>query len=298
MKPVEDSVEQFLQYIAVERGLSSNTVSSYRRDLLRFAAFARSRGVLDPDSVSRKLLTAFIGHLQSDGLSAHSLRRQLSALRSFYRFLITEKNAATDPTLNVESPRGWQRLPKTLTLEEVNRLLELPKGSSPSGIRDDALVELLYATGLRISELVTLALPAVNLSAGFLLATGKGRKQRIIPMGRAALGKLNIYLSQSRPRLLKGRTTDRVFLNRSGCGLSRQACWKLLRKYARLAGIRRQISPHMLRHSFATHLLENGADLRSVQMMLGHADLSTTQIYTQVSRARLKQLHQRLHPRG
>ena len=236
---MEEAVEQFLQYIAVERGLSSNTVSSYRRDLLRFAAFARSRGHPDPDSVSRKLLTTFIGRLQGNGLSAPSLRRQLSAIRSFYRFLITEKNAATDPTLNVDSPRGWQRLPKTLSMEEITRLLDLAKGSSPSGIRDDALIELLYATGLRISELVTLVLPAVDLTAGYVLATGKGQKQRIIPLGEVAVKKLKTYLSEARPRLLKGRTTHLVFLNRSGRGLSRQGCWKLLRKYARLAGIRR-----------------------------------------------------------
>lgn len=295
---MEEAVDQFLQYISVERGLSPNTVSSYRRDLLRFAAFARSKGYQNPDSIPRGFLTTFLGELQSNGLSPPSLRRQLAALRSFYRFLISEDIVTSDPTLNVESPRGWQKLPKTLTMEEVNRLLDYPKGSSPAGLRDNALIELLYATGLRISELVYMTLPAINLEVGYVIATGKGQKQRIIPLGEIALKKLRTYLSEARPLLAKGRLTDVVFLNRSGRRLSRQGCWKLLRKYARRSGIRRLVSPHMLRHSFATHLLDRGADLRSIQIMLGHADLSTTQIYTQVSRARLKELHQRLHPRG
>ena len=204
----------------------------------------------------------------------------------------------TDPTMNISQPRRWKRLPKTLPIETINRLLDYPKGASPSGLRDDAMIELLYATGLRISELTSLTHGALNLQVGYIQATGKGQKQRIIPLGETAHRKLKFYLTNARPKLSKERISDFVFLNRSGRGLTRQGCWKLLKKHARSAGIRRAISPHMLRHSFATHLLENGADLRSIQMMLGHSDLSTTQIYTQVSQVRLKQLHQRLHPRG
>ena len=210
---------------------------------------------------------------------------------------MTEGYSRSDPTQNIEPPRGWQRLPKTLTSAEVTRLLDLPKGPSPSGIRNDALIELLYATGLRISELTALLIPAINLELGCVSAIGKGNKQRIVPLGEVALQKLKTYLKHARPHLLK-RSSQQVFLNPSGNALSRQACWKLLRRYAKKAGIRQTISPHMLRHSFATHLLENGADLRAVQVMLGHADISTTQIYTEVSQSRLKQLHQRLHPRG
>jgi integrase/recombinase XerD len=295
---VEEAIDRFLQFLMIEKGVSSNTIASYRRDLVRFMAFSKSRGCKNINSVTRSMIKAFLDVLQRRGLSPSTLCRQIAALRSFYRFLVTEGLSDSDPTLNIDRPRGWQRLPKVLAEEEVNRLLDLQKGTSPTGMRDDAIIELLYATGLRISELTSLTLVATNLEVGYVLVTGKGQKQRIIPVGEAALQKLRSYLFKARPRLAQGRSIDRVFLNRFGRGLSRQGCWKLLRKYAQLAGIRRLISPHMLRHSFATHLLEHGADLRSVQMMLGHADLSTTQIYTQVSQARLKRLHQRLHPRG
>jgi integrase/recombinase XerD len=293
-----ESIEAFLQFMAVERGLSNHTIDAYRRDLLRFSAFARARRVTAPGAVTRRLISNYLGELQSAGLSPPSIRRQVSAIRSWFRFLISEGRCGSDPTENVEGPRGWQRLPKTLTSEEVTRLLDRPKGSTPSAVRDDAILELLYATGLRISELVNLPLSGINLEVGYLMATGKGRKQRIIPLGETAVGKLRNYLSASRPRLGRNRRSDAVFLNRSGRKLTRQACWKLLRKYALQAGIRRAISPHMLRHSFATHLLERGADLRSIQVLLGHSDLSTTQIYTQVTKTRLKDLHRRLHPRG
>lgn len=295
---MEQTVKQFLHFLVVEKGLSNNTIESYSRDLDRFQGYAETAGCLHPKNVTRPLLLSFLKMLQEKKLSPPSLKRQMAALRSYFRFLVLEGLADSDPTINIETPRGWHRLPKTLTAHEILRLLDLDKGPSPSAIRDDAMIELLYATGLRISEVVSLPLPAVNLDSGYLIATGKGQKQRIIPLGQTALRKLKFYLSQARTLLGKRHRSNHVFLNRSGRGLTRQACFKLLRKYARIAGIQRPISPHMLRHSFASHLLEGGADLRSVQMLLGHADLSTTQIYTQVSMGKLKKLHKQLHPRG
>ena len=295
---MEKALDRFLQYLMIERGASSNTLVSYRHDLLRFISFTRSKGFRNVETVTRSAIKTFLNDLQKHDLSPSTLCRQMAALRSFYRFLIEDGISDSDPTLNIDRPRIWQRLPKILTSEEVNRLLDLHKGLPPLGIRDDAMIELLYATGLRISELTTLTMTALNIEVGYVLAMGKGQKQRIIPVGEMALRKLRTYLSKGRPKLIQNQTTDRVFLSRFGRGLTRQTCWKLLRKHARQAGIRQAISPHILRHSFATHLLEHGADLRSVQMMLGHADLSSTQIYTQVSQARLKRLHQKLHPRG
>jgi len=291
-------IQQFLQYLTVEKGLSPNTVEAYAADLKPFTEFLKNRERHSFEDVVRQDILDFLAARKRGGLSSRSLARQIATLRNVYRFLNREKILTTDPTQNIESPRDWKRLPKTLAFEEVERLLNLPKGHTPSAVRDDAMIELMYATGLRVSELIALPLQAVNTVAGYVLATGKGRKQRIIPMGEAALQKIKIYLDGARAKLTQGRASDRIFVNRSGRGLSRQGCWKLLRKYVRQAGMKRSVSPHMLRHSFATHLLERGADLRSVQAMLGHADLSTTQIYTQVTRQRLKQIHQRLHPRG
>jgi integrase/recombinase XerD len=291
-------IQLFLQFLTVEKGLSPNSISAYAADLKQFSEFLKDRGRQAVDAVVRQDLLDFLAARKRNGLSSRSLARQIATLRNFYRFLNREKILAVDPTQNIESPRDWKRLPKTLAFEEVERLLNLPKGTTPSAVRDDALIELMYATGMRVSELTALPLQAVNTAAGYVLATGKGRKQRIIPMGDTALQKIKTYLETARTKLTKGQGSDRIFLNRSGHGLTRQGCWKLLRKYVRRAGMKRSVSPHMLRHSFATHLLERGADLRSVQAMLGHADLSTTQIYTQVTRHRLKQIHAKLHPRG
>jgi integrase/recombinase XerD len=291
-------IQLFLQFLTVEKGLSPNTISAYAADLKQFSEFLKDRGRQAVEAVVRQDLLDFLAARKRNGLSSRSLARQIATLRNFYRFLNREEILAVDPTQNIESPRDWKRLPKTLAFEEVERLLNLPKGATPSAVRDDALIELMYATGMRVSELTALPLQAVNTAAGYVLATGKGRKQRIIPMGDTALQKIKTYLETARAKLTKGQGSDRIFLNRSGHGLTRQGCWKLLRKYVRRAGMKRSVSPHMLRHSFATHLLERGADLRSVQAMLGHADLSTTQIYTQVTRHRLKQIHAKLHPRG
>jgi integrase/recombinase XerD len=295
---MREPIQQFLQYLTVEKGLSPNTIESYGTDLKRYSEFLKARALSRLEDVARRDLLDFLAARKQNGLSSRSLARQIATLRNFYRFLNHEKILQTDLTQNIESPRDWKRLPKTLAFEEVERLLNLPKGRTPWAVRDDALIELMYATGLRVSELTTLPLQAINTDVGYVLATGKGGKQRIIPMGDMALQKLRTYLETARAQLAKGRASDRIFVNRSGDGLTRQGCWKLLKNYVRRAGIKRSVSPHMLRHSFATHLLERGADLRSVQAMLGHADLSTTQIYTEVTRHRLKQIHQQLHPRG
>ncbi|MBI3610113.1 MAG: site-specific tyrosine recombinase XerD [Nitrospirae bacterium] len=295
---MQTTIQQFLQYLTVEKGLSPNTLTAYGADLKRFSEFLQQKRRARWDEITRRDLLDFLADRKQKGLSSRSLARQIATLRNFYRFLNRENLLQTDPTQNLESPRDWRRLPKTLSFEEVERLVNLPKGGTPSAVRDDALIELMYAAGLRVSELTELPIQAVNTEVGYVLATGKGRKQRIIPIGDVAIQKLKTYLAGGRERLAKGRVTDLVFLNRSGRGLTRQGCWKLLKKYVRLAGIRRPVSPHTLRHSFATHLLERGADLRSVQAMLGHADLSTTQIYTEVTRHRLKQIHRQFHPRG
>ncbi|MBI3995291.1 MAG: site-specific tyrosine recombinase XerD [Nitrospirae bacterium] len=295
---MQAQTRQFLQYLTVEKGLAPNTIAAYGADLKWFSEFLKHQGRTALEEVTRRDLLDFLAARKRNGLSSRSLARQIVTLRTFFRFLNREKILRTDPTENIESPRDWKRLPKTMAYEEVERLLNFPKGVGPSAVRDDALIELMYATGLRVSEVTALPLQAVNTVAGYVLATGKGRKQRIVPTGDMALQKIKTYLDTARAKLTRGQASDRLFVNRSGRGLTRQGCWKLLKKYVRLAGIRRSVSPHMLRHSFATHLLERGADLRSVQAMLGHADLSTTQIYTQVTRQRLKQIHQQLHPRG
>lgn len=289
---------QFLQYLTVEKGLSTNTIAAYGADLRWFSDFLKRQGRSWLEEVTRRDLLDFLSAQKQAGLSSRSLARRIVTLRTLYRFLNRENILKVDPVQNLESPRDWRRLPKTLAYEEIERLLNLPKGDTPLAVRDDAMIELMYATGLRVSELTALSLQALNIEVGYVLATGKGRKQRIIPVGDTALQKMKTYLETARARLSKERVSDRIFINRSGRGLSRQGCWKLMKKYVRRAGIKRPVSPHMLRHSFATHLLERGADLRSVQVMLGHADLSTTQIYTEVTRHRLKQLHQQFHPRG
>jgi integrase/recombinase XerD len=296
--------DRYLTGLIAERGLSANTVEGYRRDLARLQAFLRGEGREDPASLIRTDVPRLLGFLRGQGLAAPSVARGVAAFRGFYRFLISEGALHHDPFLNVTVPKSSRRLPKALAFAEVRRILDAPsrrearRSRHPEALRDDAMLEVLYATGLRVSELVKLDLEAVNASVGFLRATGKGSKQRVVPLGAVALRKLRRYLESGRPQLLKTRTSNRLFVTRSGKGMTRQGFWKILRRYALAAGIRRPISPHMLRHSFATHLLERGADLRVVQTLLGHANISTTQIYTHVEKERLKQLHQRHHPRG
>ncbi len=292
---MNDTIKKFLDYLSIEKGLSQNTLDAYERDVTRCLDHFKT---MPPDRITRKDLLGFLVKIQDGGLSSRSMARTISSLRAFFRFLLMEKMIQEDPTDLLESPRGWLKPPKTLNQKEVENLLNLPKGDNPVGVRDDAMIELLYATGLRVSELASLKLDSINFQSGFLITLGKGAKERIIPIGDVCMAKLKIYLEHSRPQLLKQRPCSILFLNRSGQKMSRQAFWYRLKYYARHAGITKSFSPHTLRHSFATHLLERGADLRSVQMMLGHSDITTTQIYTHVTREHLKRLHQAHHPRG
>jgi len=304
---MESLIDRFLNYLAIEKGLSSNTLTAYHRDLRKFSSFLRVRhhiktpaekSSVDVTRINRKDLLAFLSELRARALSSASVSRIISTLRTFFNFLIREGLLFHDPTAQIRTPRKSFRLPKTLHFSEVDSLLNMPKGDAPHAMRNDTMIELLYATGLRVSELIQLPVDSVNMESGYLLARGKGSKERIVPIGKCALKKLETYLSAVRPKLLKNKVSKILFLNRSGKGMSRQTFWKQLAAIALKAGIQKPISPHMLRHSFASHLLERGADLRSIQMMLGHADISTTQIYTHVARERLKKVHQESHPRG
>jgi integrase/recombinase XerD len=291
-------LDYFMNYLKIEKGLSLNTLDAYGRDLTTYLAFLKKAGISLPDKICQQQILQFFSSRKSAGLSPRSRARTLSALRTFHRFLLSEKYAELDPTALIESPRGLPPLPKLLSQAEVERLLAAPQGETVLVLRDRALLEVLYATGMRVSELVGLRLGDLKLDVGCLNAFGKGSKQRLIPIGEVALEVLQEYLQNGRPKLCTSSIAEQVFLNRRGRGLSRQGFWKTLKRYAIAAGIRQSVYPHMLRHSFATHLLENGADLRAVQTMLGHADISTTQIYTHVIQARLKQIHQQFHPRG
>jgi integrase/recombinase XerD len=295
---VDTDIDRFLSYLSVEKGLSQNTLSAYSLDLQKFRAFLEKVKIHGFNQVSRKEITLFLETLQKARLSANSIARILSALRTFYKFLSLEGVMQEDLFTYTQAPRRAFRLPKVLTLQDVKSLLDFPKGESHTAIRDDTMIELLYATGMRVSELIHIPIAAVHLEEGFLIAYGKGAKERVIPLGECALAKIKNYLRVSRPRLLKGGRCDILFISQWGDGMSRQAFWKRLKTYGRQAGIMTSLTPHMLRHSFATHLLERGADLRSVQMMLGHADIATTQIYTHVQRDHLKEIHKRAHPRG
>jgi integrase/recombinase XerD len=277
--------------------MSPNTVDSYARDLAALAGFAETLG-RPVESLRRQDLEAFVRHLQSAGQSPRSAARAVASVRGLYRFLLLEKAIQSDPAEDLRAPRAWPALPRYLDLDEVDRLLAQPDVSSPRGVRDKALIEVLYATGLRVTELLSLKPGDVSLDAGYLTCVGKGDKQRIVPFGSVAADWIGKYLREARPALLKGRKSPWLFVNARGGGrLSRVGFWKILKDYGVKAGVTRDISPHVLRHSFATHLLDRGADLRAIQMMLGHADLSTTQIYTHVLEARLRTVYDKFHPR-
>jgi integrase/recombinase XerD len=288
----------FLQYLLVERGVSGNTVEAYGRDTLRYVTFLEGTECGAPAGITPLQVASFIARLKSEGLNPRSRARTLSAIRMFHRFLLIEGYATTNPTALIEAPKTGGKLPVFLTSREVEALLATTVGDEVSEVRDRAMLELLYATGLRVSELVSLTLRTVNLDAGYLMTVGKGGKERLVPLGDTAVGAVLRYHAEARQRLDRGRGSEYLFLSRLGEGMSRQAFWNIIKKRAKQAGINRNISPHSLRHSFATHLLDNGADLRSVQIMLGHADLSSTQIYTHVTRERLKRIHEECHPRG
>jgi integrase/recombinase XerD len=292
-------VDAYLTHLTVERRLATNSVESYARDLNLLAAFAAGRGVA-MDTLERPDLEAFIRDLMAEGRSPRSVARAIACYRGFYRFLTIEGRLPASPADDLRPPRAWKVLPRYLSVEDVDRLLAQPDIATPRGLRDRALVELLYATGMRVSELVGLRPADINLEASYLTCTGKGDKQRIVPIGDEAASWVGRYIQEARPSLLRRRSTPRLFVNArgGGAGLTRIGFWKILKGYARQAGLTRALSPHMLRHSFATHLLERGADLRAIQMMLGHADLSTTQIYTHVLEQRMRAVYDQFHPRA
>ena len=297
---MDEHLDSFLVYLTMNRGLSKNTVESYSRDISSLTAFLGKRGVSDPASVSEREIAAFFEHLRKKKLSPRSVARNIVSLKQFFRFLLTEKVITEDPMRNTVSPKPAKTLPHTLSLSEVETLLREPeKGKSEKALRDRAMLEVLYATGVRVSELVSLELNRVNLDHGYVITLGKGSKERIVPIGNAAIRKIRDYLSDARPKLLRDRSSEYLFVtSRTASKMSRQRFWRIIKDYALAAGIHSHITPHVLRHSFATHLLERGADLRSIQAMLGHSDISTTQIYTYVEKERLKRIHEKSHPRA
>lgn len=295
---MEQWLDQLLHYLIVERGLSKNTIEAYSHGLSRFLNHLREKGVQEIRDVGKFDVRGFLLALKKENLSAKTIVRNLVAIRTFFRFLVQEGILETNPVEDLESPKVAKTLPEILTLKEIEQLLEQPNLQTPLGMRDRAMLEMLYATGMRVSELTHLPTHQVNLEGGYVLLYGKGSKERVVPLGSEAIKWVTLYLKESRGILAKGKESPSLFINRSGKGMSRQGLWKNLKNYTRRAGLRKRITPHLLRHSFASHLLEGGADLRSVQMMLGHADISSTQIYTHVTGERLKKIHQRYHPRG
>ena len=293
------TVDAYLTHLTVERRLAANSVDSYARDLALLAEYAAGKGAA-LDALTRPDLEALVRDLMGQGRSPRSVARAVACYRGFYRFLVIDGRLLTSPADDLRPPRAWKTLPRYLSVEEIDRLIAQPKVETARGLRDRALIELLYATGMRVSELVGLRPGDVNLEACYLTCTGKGDKQRIVPIGDAAADWVRRYLRESRPILLGNRSSPRMFVNArgGGTGLTRVGFWKILKLYALQAGLTRHLSPHTLRHSFATHLLERGADLRAIQMMLGHADLSTTQIYTHVLEQRMRSLYDRFHPRA
>ncbi len=287
------AVTAFLDFCRMEKGLSANTVSAYSADLYKFHSIVPAGPAAGAGD-----LRGYVDELAAAGLSSRSIARHLTTLRNFYQYLLREGSIDADPTEHLRTPKQWQTIPKYLNLQDIERIIQAPDTSRPTGMRDRAMLELLYATGLRVSELCGLGLGEVNQELGVVRTTGKGNKQRLVPAGTSALRAVSEYLQSARPALLKGRASRYLFVTARGGALTRQAFWKLLAGYGKTAGIFHNLTPHVLRHSFATHLLEGGADLRSVQIMLGHADISTTQIYTHVMRSRLRETVTKHHPRA
>mgnify|MGYP001824658536 FL=1 len=290
-------LDRYLDFLIVEKGLATQTIEAYSRDLVRYISFLTKSGRTTVSEADTPLILKYLISMREDGLNARSRARHLVSIRGFYRFLAQEQMLSSDPSRLIDLPKSGLKLPDVLTIEEVKRLLDAPDPKKPSGCRDAAMLELLYAAGLRVSELITLKLQDVNLTAGYVRVFGKGAKERVVPIGQYAQEKIRTYTTGARQVLLKDRISATLFVARAGKPLSRQGFWKLIKRYGLRAGLRKVITPHTLRHSFASHLLEGGADLRAVQTMLGHADIATTQIYTHVARDHLKYLHQKFHPR-
>lgn len=292
-------LQSFIHYLSVERGLAPNTLESYERDLTQYIGHLKEGGTVSLKDTAKSHIVSYIGKLRKAGKAPATVSRSIVSIRAFYQFLVRERVIDKDPSLHLESPKLEKRLPKVMSMHEVERLLEAPQTSTPNGMRDKAMLEVLYATGIRVSELISLSMDDIHLSLGYVRCLGKGSRERIIPLGRIAAQTLDQYIRTSRPKLLRpGRSEEALFVNHLGTRMTRQGFWKIIKKYAAQSGIRKEITPHTLRHSFATHLLENGADLRSVQEMLGHADISTTQIYTHVTNKRMKEVYNQTHPRA
>jgi len=289
------ALQRYLEYLVAERCLSANTIAAYRSDLQRLHKALEGKAI---EQARREDLLRVLRGMRLDGRSPRSVARWLVAVRGFFAYAVAEGRVSKDPTTHLDAPRLWRALPHVLSFGEVETLLAAPEVDKPRGLRDAAMLEVLYAAGLRVSELLGLRLGDLHLDAGYLRCWGKGSKERVVPLGGAADAILQRYLAEARPRLLQGKRTDYLFVNARGGPMSRQGFWKIIKRYGVEAGIGKSLSPHMVRHSFATHLLENGADLRSVQIMLGHADISTTQIYTHINRERLRRLYENFHPRA
>lgn len=295
---MEGYVEQFIHYLAVERGLAKNTLESYGRDLKQFQGFLQNRTELEIEHSTRAIITEYLDGLRAQGKAVATISRNIAAIKSFYQYLVNRKYLVEDPTLKLEAPKIEKKLPMILTTVEVEELLRQPNVKLPGGTRDKAMLELLYATGIRVSEIIGLNISDVNLELGYIKCHGKGTKERIVPLGSIAVKSVREYMGKGRLQIVRGCEEAAMFINHHGKRLTRQGFWKIIKKYAQQAKIVKEITPHTLRHSFATHLLENGADLRSVQEMLGHADISTTQIYTQMMKNPLRKVYDRTHPRA
>ena len=291
-------LERFSDFLALEQGASPRTSEAYRRDVARLTTYVAVKGAAGPSDISSRMLREFVYHLKDLGLAPASIRRNVSSVRTYFRFLLADGHVVRDPSERLETPKRWRSLPDVLTVDEVNRLLAAPSLDEPFAFRDRALLELAYGAGLRVSEWITLAIRDVLFEEGLVRVFGKGSKERLVPIGRSAIGAVAIYLRELRPSLERGEGKGILILNARGRPLTRMGAWKILRHHVEKAQITKHVSPHTLRHSFATHLLEGGADLRAVQEMLGHADISTTQIYTHVDREYLRAVHKQFHPRG
>ncbi len=291
-------LERFQDHLAIEKGSSPRTSEAYLRDVARFATFCKVKGAYTPAEASARTLREYVYSLKDMGLSPSSIRRNVSAVRSYFRFMLSEGELVRDPSERLDTPKRWRSLPEVLTVAEAEQLLSAPSLDEPLAFRDRAMLEIAYGAGLRVSEWIGMSVRDVLMEDHLVRVFGKGSKERLVPIGRTAIGAVAIYIRELRPRLEKGKGKGILFLNSRGEPLSRMGAWKILRKYVELAGITKPVSPHTLRHSFATHLLEGGADLRAVQEMLGHADISTTQIYTHVDREYLRSVHRQFHPRA
>jgi integrase/recombinase XerD len=298
MFAIETLLDAYLNYLLVEKGLAAQTIANYSRDLQRFLDFLAARKVVSVSKIDRSHIIQHLIALRQADLSARSRARHLVSLRGFFKYLVREKHLDHNPAQLVDLPKSGLKLPDVLSESEIAALIKAPDITTPLGLRDAAMLEVLYAAGLRVSELIRLKLSNVNLEAGFVRVLGKGGKERVVPMGSYACDLIAAFIAGSRPRLLKGKVSPFLFVARAGRPMSRQGFWKLIKRYGLKAGIAKKITPHMLRHSFASHLLEGGADLRAVQIMLGHVDIATTQIYTHVAQKHLKKLHEKYHPRG